>query len=353
MSYLEGAVYLVITQLLVFALLNLRSKSQSNRILGVFLLLIVDNIRKSFIPLYVDNQYFNIVAYNLHLDLLYGPMIFLYLSSKIKHLTRKEFIRHLTFPIAYNLAVLTFMIIYRFVLGLTIDGYINLLITETRILTFALYAYLIFQLIKRENWKILKYAKRYRAFILIFGSYCCLYYINIFLIKYGYEFIRESQPVYAYVTYVIFLTLTIFLVFYGATEINWLKSFFLNSNVHRPNERLSAFDQIESKIDHVFEAEKIHLDKELSLALMAEKLDVKTSELSDYLQQVGKTNFYDFVNTLRIREFKDKLSDPKYQHLDMLGIAFESGFQSKATFNRAFKKLEKLTPSEYKNMTVV
>jgi transcriptional regulator GlxA family with amidase domain len=43
------------------------------------------------------------------------------------------------------------------------------------------------------------------------------------------------------------------------------------------------------------------------------------------------------------------LSDPKYSHYSMLGIAFECGFSSKSTFNSVFKQITGKTPSEYKN----
>ncbi|MEQ9466822.1 MAG: helix-turn-helix domain-containing protein [Ekhidna sp.] len=352
MQYLEGAVYLIAAQLLVCAILNLRSKSQSNRILGLFLLVMVDNIRKSFIPLYIDDVYLNIFTYNIHSDMLYGPLMFLYLKSKTQLLIRKDFFGHLTLPIIYNLGLVLFMLVFRFVLEKSTGekGYINLWVTETRIITFLIYLYLSFQIVKKENWNMVRYASRFQFFFLFFGSYCVLYYTNIFMGKYAYIFIRESQPTYAYVSYGIFLLLMIFLVFYGATEVNWLKSFFLNSNLHHPNERQYVFEQIKGRIDDLFEVDKIHLNDQLSLSMMASKLEVRNGELSDYLLQVEKTNFYDYVNTRRIEEFKSKLTNPKFQHLDMLGIAYESGFQSKATFNRAFKKHEKVTPREYKSM---
>ena len=58
-------------------------------------------------------------------------------------------------------------------------------------------------------------------------------------------------------------------------------------------------------------------------------------------------NFNELINTYRIQAVKERLIDPGYSHLSILGIAFESGFNSKATFNRAFKQFTQQTPSEF------
>ncbi|MEL6485381.1 MAG: helix-turn-helix domain-containing protein, partial [Bacteroidota bacterium] len=55
----------------------------------------------------------------------------------------------------------------------------------------------------------------------------------------------------------------------------------------------------------------------------------------------------DFVNLYRIEAFKDKVGDAAHEKLSLLGIAYECGFNSKATFNRVFKKLTNSSPTEY------
>jgi len=50
-------------------------------------------------------------------------------------------------------------------------------------------------------------------------------------------------------------------------------------------------------------------------------------------------NFYDFVNQYRVEEAKQKLISSDYDHLSVLGIAFDCGFKSKPSFNRYFKKI--------------
>ena len=52
-----------------------------------------------------------------------------------------------------------------------------------------------------------------------------------------------------------------------------------------------------------------------------------------------KKNFNDFINEYRIREVTRKMQDPAYDSVTLLGIAFDSGFNSKTTFNRTFREM--------------
>jgi AraC-like DNA-binding protein len=58
-------------------------------------------------------------------------------------------------------------------------------------------------------------------------------------------------------------------------------------------------------------------------------------------------NFYEFVNEYRVREAQSRIADPRSADQTLLTIAFESGFNSKASFNRAFKRVTGQTPSAY------
>jgi AraC-like DNA-binding protein len=94
--------------------------------------------------------------------------------------------------------------------------------------------------------------------------------------------------------------------------------------------------------------EKPYLDNELSLPKLAQMLEISTHELSFLLNEGFEENFYEFVNRHRVEESKKLLTNTKLQHLNMVGIAFEAGFNSKTAFNTAFKKLTGQTPSEFR-----
>ncbi len=97
------------------------------------------------------------------------------------------------------------------------------------------------------------------------------------------------------------------------------------------------------------QAGRYYQDPELSLNLLAERLELTTHELSKIINTVLKKSFNDFINEFRVAEVARKMEDPAYDHITLLGIAFESGFNSKSTFNRAFRQMTGKSAAEYKN----
>jgi AraC-like DNA-binding protein len=92
---------------------------------------------------------------------------------------------------------------------------------------------------------------------------------------------------------------------------------------------------------------KPHRNPEINIYQLADQLGVKKHHLSRIINEKAGMNFFDFINTFRVEEIKHNLADPSLAHLTLLGLALESGFNSKATFNAAFKKKTGLTPSEF------
>lgn len=107
-------------------------------------------------------------------------------------------------------------------------------------------------------------------------------------------------------------------------------------------------DIISQKLLKFMETEKPYLDEELNLQKLSLLMNISTHQLSFTINQGLNTNFYKFVNAYRIKEVKKKLTDPEFEKYSILGIAFESGFNSKSTFNKIFKDETGITPSEFK-----
>ena len=59
-------------------------------------------------------------------------------------------------------------------------------------------------------------------------------------------------------------------------------------------------------------------------------------------------NFHNFINDYRIEEAKKILQDKNYNDINILNIAFKSGFQSKSVFNRVFKQITGKSPKDYR-----
>jgi len=97
------------------------------------------------------------------------------------------------------------------------------------------------------------------------------------------------------------------------------------------------------------QAGRYYQDPELSLNALAEKLEMGPHELSRIINTVLKKSFNDFINEYRVADVARKMQDPAYDHITLLGIAFESGFNSQSTFNRIFRQVTGKSPLEYKN----
>jgi AraC-like DNA-binding protein len=100
---------------------------------------------------------------------------------------------------------------------------------------------------------------------------------------------------------------------------------------------------------NIMETGKPYLDSELTLGELAGKLSMSTHNLSEILNTRLNQNFYDFINRYRVEEVKKRLADNESGKFSLLAIAFDSGFNSKSSFNTIFKKLTGVTPSQYRN----
>lgn len=103
------------------------------------------------------------------------------------------------------------------------------------------------------------------------------------------------------------------------------------------------------KINAFMNLERPYLDANLTLAHIAKELQIPTHILSRVINEKFGLNFFDFINKYRVDEVKAKINKPEFDNLSLLGIALESGFNTKSAFNRVFKKMTGLTPSEYKS----
>lgn len=105
--------------------------------------------------------------------------------------------------------------------------------------------------------------------------------------------------------------------------------------------------EIASRLTEWMEESKAFLEESLSLQDLADQFSLPGYILSQVINQQFQKNFYELVNTYRVNEFISRRSAPENQNLTILAIALDSGFSSKASFNRVFKKITGVAPSKY------
>jgi AraC-like DNA-binding protein len=112
----------------------------------------------------------------------------------------------------------------------------------------------------------------------------------------------------------------------------------------------TEFNRYREALDQLMQRERLYLHENLTLRTLANKLEMDPNLVSYVLNNILRKSFYDYVNEFRIEAVKQKIGDPAYAHLKIVEIAYECGFNSKATFNRVFKKLAGKAPSEYRTV---
>jgi AraC-like DNA-binding protein len=102
-----------------------------------------------------------------------------------------------------------------------------------------------------------------------------------------------------------------------------------------------------SKIENLIQEGKLYQNPELTLTDLAKKLETNASVISKTINQGFQMNFNDCINNYRIEAVKNSFANGEHKKSTLLGIAYDCGFNSKATFNRAFKKNTGKTPKEF------
>lgn len=177
---------------------------------------------------------------------------------------------------------------------------------------------------------------------------------------YNFGLVRNIDSVYLVVN-----TLTVLAVFYlsfnGIREYNWtqfMDAFSSASENKTPlaqnkskyeSSTLSERDieQIYDQLESLFKQEQLFTESQLKLAQVAKRLAVSSHHLSQVINTQFGRPFYEYVAHHRVEALKAKLIHPKYQHLTILALALDVGFNSKASLNRIFKTHTGLTPSQY------
>ncbi|RIJ47424.1 AraC family transcriptional regulator [Maribellus luteus] len=112
-------------------------------------------------------------------------------------------------------------------------------------------------------------------------------------------------------------------------------------------------EDYKTRLETAIEKEKVFIENELSLAELSRRINIQAYQLSELISRLYNESFFDFVNRHRVEEIKLRIEDPASDSFSLLGIAMDCGFNSKSSFNTAFKKFAGITPSEYRKRQLV
>lgn len=114
----------------------------------------------------------------------------------------------------------------------------------------------------------------------------------------------------------------------------------------------SLSQELKEQLIRLFDEEKIYKDNDISLEVLASKLNTTRHNASQVINEHFQVSFHELINTYRIQEAKKILDNDRKNNLNIIDVAYEVGYNNKVTFNKAFKKDTRLTPSEYQKIFV-
>ena len=150
---------------------------------------------------------------------------------------------------------------------------------------------------------------------------------------------------------VVYLYIAVFIYYLGFWGYKKMDSNIYNEKYSMESiskkHKMTGLDLIEEKILYKFEFDKVYLDPNISISQLSKSLGISNEKLSFVINKKFNVNFRDFLNSYRINLAKEKLLQLKNSHQTILSISYDSGFNSQASFYRAFKKFEGVSPKNY------
>lgn len=151
--------------------------------------------------------------------------------------------------------------------------------------------------------------------------------------------------------YPLYLLLAGTTIWIGAEAFLRPEVIFIEPTISLPEKEAPTEDDIQKGrwLRDQIESNLFYRNSELNLRSLALELEIHPNQLSRIINQGTSKSFNDLINEYRIKDVINKMQDPAYNNITLLGIAFDSGFNSKTTFNRTFKNLTGKSPVEYKS----
>jgi len=218
-----------------------------------------------------------------------------------------------------------------------------------KMLSLVLYSFftlkLYYSLIKKyteSNTSLLNWQKN----IVFFHSFYAIFYCI-----YGTLLINQIFKGYMFHTQLIILSsIVLYIAYVAYTNPKVLLGFQLEESLEKyKNSGLTTLYSIELKNELVklFEIEKIHRINNISLDDVSKRLETTRHNASQIINEHFDLNFFELINKFRIDEAMEIIKNDVSRKRNLIDIAYEVGFNNKVTFNKSFKKINSLTPSQY------
>jgi AraC-like DNA-binding protein len=343
----------------------------ANRLLS--LTIVIVNLHLTYLMVLdtnMDNQFPSLLWIPYSFLTAIGPFIYFYTRSITDidfSLTKKNIVHFI--PVLIEIGLQVFMIFqgileHELFYNTSLYFYVTPIIHTWAAVSIYYYLRLSLNIINNHEAWVLRNFSNLKEITLMWLRKLIIYYrllwvvwvpfVAMFLLffRFQLQYLSIVLALYLLMLVLVYITLWIGLKGFGRGNIVLIKAVEEKSE----NKNFSKLTDQEiqnhiEKINQLMVVEKVYLNENLNLRELAVHLKTDPNLISFILNNHLGGNFYDFVNRYRIEEVKHKLNSADYKHLSLLGIALESGFNSKTTFNRVFKQVMGVTPTEFQKKT--
>ncbi|MEW7289206.1 helix-turn-helix domain-containing protein [Aquimarina sp. 2304DJ70-9] len=333
----------------------------ANRMLSLILIIAAIMLTGRFFFTIETNTivFFRLALFVDILVFVFGPLLYLYYRRLVFHEKVKYTLHYVNFipamgMLAYH--IWTYQYSYEEFVLMVRNGrlMIPFFIIETVGIVFNLYfcyrCFLLIKVYQKEEKKYLSYAQDLVPYLIVIlmivllflilwvVSYVLFYFLGIYSSFISYNVIWVAIPLFVYIV-----------GFYSLKQPDIFRMPRGKKNDAQNRERVEgkALQDLQKNLEHLMVHEKIYLDHKLTLTNLAKQLNTSTNNLSWLLNNIHESSFYDFINKYRVEAFIEKIEKGEHQKHTILALSLDSGFNSKSTFNKAFKAVLKDTPSNY------
>jgi len=339
-------------------LLNRKPAFRANKILAIWLAIVGLHLIINYAEATgYYRQAPQLIGVSSSFILLYGPLLFLYVNDFVGK-SRKYDILHFVPFLVYNLSLANFYLISDYNQKIQLISDYHVLVVVLSVLKSSIiigYTILSLVLIQRRGYDIKNYYSntqevdlRWLRFLILSIIFLLIFVFVARLLDFWDLYAAGTNfEIIAFVG----LSIWIFLLgYYGLKKVPVFSNYpSIPHQIKYAKTRIDDHRAKESanKLSILMAEKRPYLDKQLTLAKLADMLNLPVHHLSQIINDRFQQNFYEFVNSYRVKEMEKLMRDPTNNNLTLLGIAMNSGFSSKASFNRTFKQLTKSTPSKY------
>jgi AraC-like DNA-binding protein len=337
-----------------FFLIHKGRKKKSNIILAAFFLVqflvLFSSLLTSF---FQNNTSFGIqITYGYHpLEFLWGPLMYFYIKSQVKQDFKFKF-SNTVHLIPFTLAAILIIS--------------NHYISSSHLIhnCFVYYSFIYFLLLFAYNFYAFLLLSKYQHRLkdrysfeikqdLVWLKFVLYGYIIACTVSLTALFLDKFIPI-PHGDYIIDILYATFLVFFNILFYRaMIQPQVLIQLDEKPKHsgtgiNTSDIDKYVQGITKALNTNKCYLNSSLTLQELSNVTGISERNISQVINQHWKQNFFSFINAYRVEEAKILLNSFDQNKTTMVGIAFDSGFNSKSAFYDAFKKHTGITPTEYR-----